>query len=637
MTDFPDNWRKGLSRSQISAAEHIGTHALLLSGPGTGKTKTITSRVLALLLDHNIKPENVLVLTFTRITAYKLKNEVEIKLKPLGISTPYISTLHSFALSQLLKNSSKIDRLPMPLRIADDWEEKNIIYENIKNDLSEHLKTIIPEKKKLKDKVEHLFNLLSSDWGDLTIEGDDLQRSCRDGKFIGAWREHREIFGYTLRSELVYQLKKSLEQISEFKIEPTFKYILVDEYQDLNLCDMAVLEEMVKKGGELFIAGDDDQSIYGFRNANPYGIRKFQAKYKAKRFDLEICYRCDKQILELAEYIADLDHRRLTKNIKPREGAGEGEVKLLRFNNQYSEADWIASKCKEILHINNSTSILILMRSDNKGLISKNLASALTKQNINFSVKTTEATPLETTQGRKVLSIMRLLDNPKDNLAWYTLLKLNDGIGEKTLSKIRQIAIDRKIKFYDALVEMGKSNNKISNVLKIVNRYLEESKDNEESLAEQVHNIIISWGGNAENQNNLGNFLTRIISETNVTSISDLLFSISGTMEKIEQEQIQGKVNIMTMHRAKGLDADVVFIVGAEKQFLPGKNLGESEGDERRLFYVSITRARHSLFITYCKERIKEQKYLGSESGTIKRKLTPFLEDSFLKPEDISW
>ncbi|OPZ85052.1 MAG: DNA helicase II [Firmicutes bacterium ADurb.Bin419] len=634
MSDFHINWREGLSTRQIDAANHIGTHALLLSGPGTGKTKTITKRVLVLLTEHDVTPDNVLVLTFTRIAAYKLRNEIESTLKPLGISNPYISTLHSFALRQLLRNSSKIDRLPMPLRIADDWEEQNIIYENIKNDLSEHLKTNIPEKKKMKDKVEYLFNQLSSDWDTLT-EDDDLQKFCRDGKFIGAWKEHREIFGYTLRSELIYQLKKSLEQVPDFKIEPTFKYILVDEYQDLNSCDMAVIEEMVKKGGELFIAGDDDQSIYGFRNANPLGIREFQAKYKAKRFDLEICYRCDKKILELAEYIANLDYRRLTKNIRPREGAGEGEVKLLRFNNQYSEANWIASKCKEILHINNSTSILILMRSDTKGNISKNLASALTKQNVNFAVKTTEATPLETPQGRKVLSIMRLLDNPKDNLAWYTWLKLTDGIGEKRLNKVRQFAIERKIKFYDALVERN-SNDKLSSEVIKVNKYLEEFRDIEESLEEQVHNIIIKFGGDAENQINLEKYLTRIISETNVTSLSDLFISISGTMEKIEQEQIQGKVNIMTMHKAKGLDADVVFIVGAEKQFIPGKNLGESEGDERRLFYVSITRARHSLFITYCKERIKEQRYLGSESGKSKRQLTPFLEDSFLKPEYIS-
>ena len=205
MSDFHINWREGLSTRQIDAANHIGTHALLLSGPGTGKTKTITKRVLVLLTEHDVTPDNVLVLTFTRIAAYKLRNEIESTLKPLGISNPYISTLHSFALRQLLRNSSKIDRLPMPLRIADDWEEQNIIYENIKNDLSEHLKTNIPEKKKMKDKVEYLFNQLSSDWDTLT-EDDDLQKFCRDGKFIGAWKEHREIFGYTLRSELIYQL-----------------------------------------------------------------------------------------------------------------------------------------------------------------------------------------------------------------------------------------------------------------------------------------------------------------------------------------------------------------------------------------------------------------------------------------------
>ncbi len=635
MPDFPINWREGLSSNQIAAANHIGTHALLLSGPGTGKTKTITSRVLALLIEHHIKPDNVLILTFTRITAYKLKNEVENKLKPLGISTPYISTLHSFALSQLLKNSSRIDRLPMPLRIADDWEEKNIIYENIKNDLSEHLKTIIPDKKKLKDKVEYLFNQLSADWDALTIEGDDLEKACLDGKFIGAWEEHREIFGYTLRSELVYQLKKSLEQVPDFKIEPSFKYILVDEYQDLNSCDMAVIEELVKRGGELFIAGDDDQSIYGFRNANPNGIREFQYKYKAEKFELETCYRCDKKILELAEFIANLDFHRLSKKIKPRKEAEEGNVELLRFSNQNREAEWIALKCKEILNINYSISILILMRSDKNGYISQNLADALTRNKVCFAVKT-EETHLEMNEGRKALSIMRLLDYPEDNLAWYTLLKLKEGIGEKTLNKIRQFAEQNKIRFYDALIEISKSNDKLLNEIDNVNKYLKEIKDSENTLEDIIHKIISKIDGESENKKSLEDYLIQIMIETKVNSLSGLLNTISGTMEKIEQEKTEGKVNIMTMHRAKGLDADVVFIVGAEEQFIPGRNKGKREGDERRLFYVSITRARHSLFITCCKERINEQKYLGCDSGNTKRELTPFLKNYKLKPVDIS-
>jgi len=106
-------------------------------------------------------------------------------------------------------------------------------------------------------------------------------------------------------------------------------------------------------------------------------------------------------------------------------------------------------------------------------------------------------------------------------------------------------------------------------------------------------------------------------------------------MGDAEQEVKEGVVNIMTMHKAKGLNSDVVFIVGAEKQFIPGKNIGLRAEDERRLFYVSLTRARHSLFITCCRKRIDQQRYLGSESGNPKRELTPFLRDSSLRLEDI--
>lgn len=242
MSNFTNAWREGLSQDQINAAGHIGTHALLLAGPGTGKTKTITHRALALLIEHKVLPENVLVLTFTRVATHQLKMEIENVLKPLGSGCPHISTLHSFALKQLLKNSSQVDSLPMPLRIADDWEERNIICENLRNDLSEHLQTILPAIHRPIDKISTLFNQLSADWETLRIEGDESQRTCRDGRFIGAWREHREMFGYTLRSELVYQLKKALEQIPDFKMESKFRHILVDEYQDLNSCDLAVVE-----------------------------------------------------------------------------------------------------------------------------------------------------------------------------------------------------------------------------------------------------------------------------------------------------------------------------------------------------------------------------------------------------------
>ncbi|HOV92426.1 MAG TPA: ATP-dependent helicase [Candidatus Kapabacteria bacterium] len=639
MSNFTNVWREGLSGEQINAAGHIGTHALLLSGPGTGKTKIITHRILALLIEHKVPPENVLVLTFTRVAAHQLKKEIEDVLRPFGSECPHISTLHSFALRQLLKNSSQIDSLPMPLRIADDWEERNIICENLKNDLAEHLKSILPNIQRPIDKIKTLFNQLSADWETLSIEGDEIQRTCRDAKFIGAWREHREMFGYILRSELVYQLKKSLEQIPDFRLESKFNQVLVDEYQDLNLCDLAVIDELSKKGGELFVAGDDDQSIYSFRYANPIGIRIFPKKYKAKIFNLEICYRCDKSILDLAEFIANLDYQRLLKRTRPRVGASEGEVKLLRFSDQYHEAEWIASKCKEILEINDSTRILILMRSDSRGRISQNLKDAFDRQNVPVAIETDE-TPLDTNEGRTVLSIIRLLVNPQDSLAWYTLLYLERGIGEKTLSSVRQIAKEKGYRFYDALEEISEtpglfSAYELPQKLQEIKKKLEMFGSNEKSVREQVHDIITSLVSGSEKQVILENHLNQIILETESNSLSDLLGSISVSMENAEQELRDGMVNIMTMHKAKGLSSDVVFILGAESQFIPGKNIGPTADDERRLFYVSLTRARHSLFITCCKERTNDQRYLGSDSGNSKRDLTPFLRDSSLKPEDI--
>ena len=125
------------------------------------------------------------------------------------------------------------------------------------------------------DRVKEHFKNLSSGWDSLEID-ESLEV---DPKFIGAWEKLRYIYGYTLRSELVYQLKISLENISDFELEPDLKYLIVDEYQDLNKCDLSIIKSLENRNVELFIAGDDDQSIYGFRHAHPNGIRNFISEY----------------------------------------------------------------------------------------------------------------------------------------------------------------------------------------------------------------------------------------------------------------------------------------------------------------------------------------------------------------------
>ncbi len=292
-------WDNSLLEEQKKAAGHTGRHARLLAGPGTGKTLTLTRHICFLVEDKGVSADTILAFTFTRAAARELDQRVTAELSKER--SPRISTLHSFALRQLLKNEAIISALPKPLRIADDWEERNIVLEDLKSLLN------LDRIREASD----LLNELSADWQSLTADESDWEMRFPNAKFLGAWREHRQIYGYTLRSELVYQLKKVLEQRADFELESPINHLLVDEYQDLNRCDLAVVQHIESRGVELFIAGDDDQSIYGFRKAHPEGIRRFPEEYPdASKLELQVCKRCDQSILALGLFVAQQDPRR---------------------------------------------------------------------------------------------------------------------------------------------------------------------------------------------------------------------------------------------------------------------------------------------------------------------------------------
>jgi DNA helicase-2/ATP-dependent DNA helicase PcrA len=433
-------WNDGLLGGQERAAGHTGSHARLLAGPGTGKTFVMTRRIVYLIEEVGVDPSEIIALTFTRAASQELRDRVRAEVGDENV--PRISTLHSFALSKLLRNSGKLDSLPLPLRIADDWEESEIIFQDIK---------ILLNLGRISETKE-LFARLSADWESLAAEDDNWNP---DPRFIGAWRDHREIYGYTLRSELVYQLKRALEQIDDFDLEADVKYLLVDEYQDLNRCDLAVVREISKRGTELFAAGDDDQSIYGFRKAHPQGIRQFPDEYpNSCDLPLEICKRCDSEILRLAQFVAELDPLRIPKNIHADDGCVGGEVALLSFTNQFEEAEAIASLCKHLIENKGYSpdSVLILLRVDTRKAFSGVLVDYFNRLGVPVATDVADSGPLDEPEGRKVLAILRLLENKTDHLAWRTLIQLRkNGIGEKGTQAIFQLARNKGIRFSEAL------------------------------------------------------------------------------------------------------------------------------------------------------------------------------------------
>ena len=488
----------------------------------------------------------------------------------------------------------------------------------------------------------------------MTADEEDWERSFPNPEFLGAWREHREIYGYTLRSELVYQLKKALELRGDFELEGPLEHLIVDEYQDLNRCDLAVVHAIASRNAELFIAGDDDQSIYGFRKAHPEGIRRFDRDYDGVRtLPLEICKRCDRDILKLGLFVAQQDIRRVSKTIRPEPGRGRGEVAILRFRNQDEEARGIARLCTHLRDFHNLQpgQILILIRSDRRGVFSTPIRQQIREAGIPVSAATESAGPLDTDNGRALLAFMRLVVNRMDSLAWRTLFRVwYGGIGPKAIDAVYDLARRNGMSFAqtvlaaysDPSILPGRYRSRLSGAIENIQAHLEqlfpgdpqEQYETTDRLMDVVRNAGDSFIEDEEERQSVLMEFERAAESVGATNIEQLVRATEVASEDIEQEIDPEAVNILTMHKAKGLTAEAVIIAAAEDQYIPGRGQGDALNDERRLLYVSLTRAKHHLFVTYCDQRTGSQRHTGRDSGRLNRNLTRFLQDCPHTPEN---
>jgi len=616
------------------AIEYIDSNLRILSGPGTGKTRVLTEKFIYLIKEKNVDPSEIVALTFTRASANELKSRV-LEKNPGMEGKLRISTLHSFCLRQLLRNSKTITSIFRNFRIADDWEERNIIHEDIKK---------IINAKSVKQ-VQEQFDLLSADYQSLSDEP-------RDPKFIGAWHEHNQIYGYILRDEIVYQLKKALEQYDCIDLEGPIKYLLVDEFQDLNHCDQAIVREIYKMGAVLFIGGDDDQSIYGFRKAYPFGIRNFLEDYPNSRsIELEICYRCDREIINISQFVADLDTERPKKNIRPRENCKDGIVEIIKNTNENDEAISISLLCDRLIRKSgyDPDDILILIRSNKNYAYSSLFSKAFENHNIPFTDKSTSLPIINSKEGRLYYSFFRLIVDKNDNLAWRTLLKLsNNQIGDKKIDFLYETAKENT-KSFSEIIELIHNDelkidneyitcieNEIEKIYALISKYIEpNNEDKTIDIDKKIKDIFIDINNYGIIYSKVEEYFLSLSHKEKIKNLFSYVELFSDRDDEIEQVIEKGKVNLLTMHQAKGLTAKIVIIPVAEDEVIPGRNDDfQKLGDERRLFYVSLSRACHRLYISYCNRRVTSaQKYLGKNSGSPVRSLTRFLRDYSLTPK----
>lgn len=605
-------------------------HARLLAGPGTGKSATMVA-LLNRLLEEN-DSLRVRMLTFTRAATAELAEKVASHSRQ--VERP--STIHSFSISVLLRNPGT-GGFPEPLRIADTWEVERIVRPTLARRVGVDVRLL-----------NKLIQEMASNWesltGDICAEITDADRT----RFHGAWSEHRRVLGYTLLQELPYALRRALQDHDDLD-GIDFDLLLVDEYQDLNACDLAVLRLLSEKGGCAVIgAGDDDQSIYSWRKAAPEGIRRFSEDYdQAKDYSLSVSLRCGKRIIEWANYVIQGDPDRLANRavLKPLPASPDGEVALLHFLGERAEAKGIAQIVQALVEKNRvePKDILILMRTDNNGTFSKPIREELEKLNILCSDPSYVLTLLEQKDNRRLLELLRLLVNPNDSISWASLLQLTAGVGPSFFQYIYDRAKQKGATFAAELLAAHEEDfpgapSSVSRVKEAVDTVLPWLKANElpdeypeegwgswivritgdgdvvPAPTSKFHKLLLEIDGLSKGEQSLGRYLGQI----------------EPFGKDLAQAQSDG-VRIMTMGGSKGLTVRATIIAGVEDGLVPRPNSDLSE--ERRILYVAMTRAKEYLFCTWAKRRRGPTARAGNPSMN-RRRHSHLLDGGPVQSED---
>ncbi|MCX6754973.1 MAG: UvrD-helicase domain-containing protein [Candidatus Nomurabacteria bacterium] len=633
---------KGLNDAQKEAALHTSGPLLIVAGAGAGKTKTITHRIVN-LIKQGVSPEKILAVTFTNKSAKEMRERIinEIEKNAKGQNTvPFVSTFHSLGV-HIIKENSRLIGVTRHFTILDESDSLSIIKESLKeNDLDpkqyepKKIKGMISREKGKFTKMEDYFESAT----------DYLPRVvARVWKSYETKKAKENALDFDdLLLKATTLLKENLEVRKMY--QDRWSHIHIDEYQDTNEAQYIMSKLLSEKHKNICVVGDADQNIYSWRGANLKNILSFEKDYPdAKIVLLEENYRSTKNILEAANTIIKKNKYRPDKNLFTSNEIGE-KISLHEALEETEEADFIATKILEIVDSSDSNKIFDpeaffgrnsgdkVGPSDTKiSSLSPHFSDVAILYRANFQSRVLEEAMLrynipyqvlgikffERKEIKDTLSYLRAALNPESLSDIKRIINFPArGIGKVTLTKIfakdtTELPIKMQIKiknFYELLEEIKEniSHNTASEVIKFVIKKTgieEELKNGGEEEMERLANIkeLATLALKYDNlENGLG--VEKLIEDASLASDQD---SIMITDEK--PEKING-IKMMTVHASKGLEFKYVFVTGLEEGLFPNQRAGESKSaedseEERRLFYVAITRAREKLFLSFANFR----------------------------------
>jgi DNA helicase-2/ATP-dependent DNA helicase PcrA len=647
---------------QWNAARDGAPQVRLVAGPGTGKSHTIEKRV-AHLLSNGATPGNVYVISFTRATCAELRARIQNFCSNLPcagtVSQVRVSTMHSLAL-RILRRANLLTSYPSTPIILDDWEQTNIYDSELASSLG------CTPGRAAEIRLAH-----DAQWQTLNPQHVN-QAQITPTEILGFNAFHAartNLYSCVLPGEVIYKCVDAMQQGALQPNQlPTIDHLIVDEFQDLNACDQEFVRLLSSHGAVLFVAGDDDQSIYSFRHANPNGIVQFPGVYPSSSTHiLTDCFRCAPQILAPASRLITYNPNRVAKNLVSLYGAAsppvQGRLWVWSFQTAQEEARAIARSCQELINAGmagREDEILILI--SNRRVQLDLIAQELGNLGLPYDPPRGASLVNELEPIRAVYALLRIARDQatgeEDYPAHRDILGILSGVGHVTAKAVADACITNNQNFRQ-LFHLpacptwltGRPASAVQRVMAIVQAIGNWTMT--DTLASRTADIagvlsthIFTSGGNAANNVAMWNTLAGALpaqmtleellqflaadSESDQQAILDLVNQRIGGSPTPAQPPLQKRIRILTMHGAKGLSGKVVFIPSAEQGIMPNFKALQATGlliEQRRLFYVSVTRAMACCIISHVAQHTGAQAMALTQNPVARLTRSQFLNE----------
>ena len=628
-------YKPQLNTQQQQAVEHIGSPLLVLAGAGTGKTRVITEKIAWLIRNAKIDAKNIAAITFTNKAAREMKQRASAILTSNEAKGLTVATFHTLGLTIIRKEYKRLG-YKAGFTIFDSQDSSTIIKELTFSE------TTSDSDDENDDDIRWIISRWKNDFVsiDKAFEIASTSHEVRAAKLYRSYQRQLKAYNAIDFDDLILlplQLfRENPDVLKEWQNK--FRFLLVDEYQDTNICQYELVKLLTGLRKELTVVGDDDQSIYAWRGAKPENIAQLQTDYpNLTVVKLEQNYRSTSLILESANaLIANNDHL-FDKKLWSKLGDGE-KIRIIPCKNAEHEVETVIG---EIMKYNfrdkaKYQDMAILYRSNHQ---SRLFERYLRSNNIAYKISGGTSF-FERAEVKDILAYLRLLVNTSDDAAFLRVINTpKRSIGASTLEKLGNYANERHISLFAASQEMGfaqrvsgKAAAIVQSFIAWLNELIVSSLDSKphaiverivteiayedwlknicssDKQAEQrMANVyeIIDWTRRLHEDGEGKETLGEIISHM---CLMDLL-------ERNQEEEEENAISLMTMHTAKGLEFPYVFMIGVEEEIIPHANSLEEDGldEERRLAYVGITRAKQHLTITYANTRNKYGEKMSCE------------------------